>query len=244
MTVETTTNVTVTQCNGATVDFPFNFKVIDENDLVIQRRVLATGLVDKTYSNSEVTVTGIGDAGGGTVTISPALADGYEIVLSRDVSLKQELDIVNQGGFFPETVEQQLDLMEMQIQQIREKADRSIGTALGDNLNNLPGKLGRANQYLVFDADGNPAVSTGTGADAGIRTDLASTASGKGAALVETERGGTVQDALDRLPVYLEQYGGGTGVADNRAAFVAALAALDVAGGGVLQLGAGNYNVA
>jgi len=47
-----------------------------------------------------------------------------------------------------------------------------------------------------------------------------------------------------RLQTDVEVFGGGTGVADNTAAIIAALAALHAAGGGVLQLQAGNYQVA
>lgn len=53
-----------------------------------------------------------------------------------------------------------------------------------------------------------------------------------------------VQTKLRRMQVDLEDFGGGTGVTDNTAAFIAALAALQTAGGGVLQIGRGNYNLA
>lgn len=251
MTVETTTNTQVARGNGATTSWPFGFKVLDAMHLVIQRRVFATGVIDKIYSLSEVTVTGVGDAAGGTVEITPALSDTYEVIISRTVPYKQELDIVNQGGFFPDTVEQQLDLMEMQTQQISDKADRAIIVPAGEAGGSLPIKALRANKFATYDSAGDPAVADGAApvpntavnivsdgpstvqADLNARPTsaaLASTASGKGAALVGFIGAGTgavgrtlAEKAAERISP--EDFGAvGDGATDDTDAFNAAIA--------------------
>lgn len=193
MTVSTTTREVVLETTGATTEFPFNFRVLDADHLTVQRRVVSTGLVDKTYTASEYSLTGVG-TDSGSVTISPALASGYEIVITRTVDYKQELDIVNQGGFYPESVEEQLDLLVMQVQQLAAAVGRSIVVAPGSSLDELGPADIRANQYLLFDANGQPSLSEGTGSDTGIRGDLASTTSGKGIELVA----GAIRPALTR----------------------------------------------
>lgn len=89
-----------------------------------------------------------------------------------------------------------------------------------------------------------------------IKTDIltkvssAALAASGGSALVGFISGGTgavattVQAKLRRIQVDLEDFGGGTGVSDNTAAFRKAMTALETAGGGMLQLGAGTYELA
>lgn len=131
MTVTTTNNVVVLETNGATTVFPFNFKVIEPEHLSVERRDPTTLAIEKTYSASEYVLTGLG-SNSGSVTISPAPVDGKEIVIRRTVPYRQDLDLVNQGGFYPETVEEQLDLIAMQIQQTAEAVGRAPKVPFGE----------------------------------------------------------------------------------------------------------------
>lgn len=172
MTVETTTNVAIHTGNGVADTFPFSFKVLDVDHLTVERRVLATGLVDKTYTAEEFSVTGIGDNDGEVTLTDGPLEATYQIIITRTVPYKQEVDIVNQGGFYPDTVERQLDDIVMQVQQIAELAGRTIRFAKGESPAELGAAAARAGYYLTFDAEGNPAFSTGPGSDSALRTDL------------------------------------------------------------------------
>lgn len=213
MTVETTTSTVVYQGNDVAVEFDFPFKTLDETHLSVTRRDTATGLVDYTYTDSDFTITGIGDAEGGTVELNDPLASGYEIVIERTVPYTQALDIVNQSGFYPQSIEDQLDLIEMQVQQIAALAGRSITVAVGEELDSLPSATARANMFLSFDANGLPVLSSGTGSDSAFRTDVAAAdgsslvgfiQSGAGALLRSTE--GKLREfvsALDYIPVAL-----------------------------------------
>lgn len=189
MTIATQTNVSISRGNGATVTFPFNFKVIEAGHLSVERRVYATGLVDKTYSESEYTLAGLGGDSGSVTILGDPLSSDYEVVIRRTVPYKQELDIVNQGGFYPNTVEEQLDLITMQIQQVAERSGRSLTVPAGSAPLDLPIAAVRAGYFLAFNAAGDPIVTEGIGSDASLRPDLASPVPGKGAALVETQFG-------------------------------------------------------
>jgi hypothetical protein len=132
MTVSTTNNTVIYRGNGAVDEFSYPFLVYDEDHLVVQRRVFATQVIDKTYTSGEYTVDGVGEASGGSITlVAGALDDDYQIIITRELPIKQELDIVNQGGFLPDTLERQLDELTMSIQQVAAKANRAVVVAAG-----------------------------------------------------------------------------------------------------------------
>lgn len=246
MTVLTSTNSVVYRGNGSATQFAVPFKVLDEDHLRVRRRVYTTGVMEYTYVGTDYSYTGLG-AESGTLTLAgTALSDTYELVIERIVPYTQNLDIVNAGGFYPETVEEQLDLMTMGIQQIAELAERGIVVPIGETGVELPAAEDRAGGFLGFDAEGDVAVLSGTGADSAFRTDAA--ASG-GAALLGFIQSGTgadaesVQTALRRF-VWAEQYGFSTAAsaANNATALRQAVDALG-ATGGIVRIGPGTFNV-
>lgn len=175
MTVETTASLSIHRGNGVADEFDFNFKVLEASHLVVQRRVFATGVVDHTYDTDEYSVVGIGDDEGGSVTLNDgALSEDYEIIISREVPIKQTLRIGS--SFLPSTIEDQLDRLTMSLQEVGSKADRAIRVPVGEELSDIPGRDDRASKYLVFDPDGELSLSEGTGTDTGLRSDLASNA--------------------------------------------------------------------
>lgn len=197
MTVNTTDSTVIYSGNGVSTEFDFPFKVLDESHLEITRRDTATGLIDYTYTDSDYTITGIGEALGGTVELNDPLESGYKIIITRVVPYTQEVDIVNQSGFYPEVIEDQLDLMEMQTQQVADAAGRSIKVPPGETIDEMPGAAARANKFPAFDALGVLYMSEGTGsdgfrADAGARTGAALIGTGAPAILT------TVEAVLDK----------------------------------------------
>lgn len=102
-----------------------------------------------------------------------------------------------------------------------------------------------AGKFIAYDAKGNPTASTGTGADAGLRTALAAD---DGAALLGYSSGGagaaiySGRDKLREIAVSLEEFGAtGDGAADDAPALRKAIAYLKTIGGGVIRLGAGKW---
>lgn len=62
----------------------------------------------------------------------PALGADKKIILLREVPYTQEIDLINQGDFYAETIEGGFDNSVMQIQQLAERADRALEVPLGD----------------------------------------------------------------------------------------------------------------
>ncbi len=163
MTVTTTARLVIQTGNGSTTEWPFAFEVPLATDLVVQTRVIATGVVT-VISSSDYTVTGIGLVVGGTVTYplsgSP-LASTVEIIISRVVPLTQLLDINNQDGFNPEVVEDEFDSVVFQTQQLDDDLQRAFKVPFGETMSvSLPKIADRLSKYFFFDAAGNPGVSS------------------------------------------------------------------------------------
>lgn len=123
MTVTTTANSVTYIGNGATTEFAIPFRVLDEDHLVVERRVIATGLLEHIYIGSEIIVT-LGDESGTVEIDGTALSSDYQVVIRREVPITQDLDIVNAGGFYPDTVERQLDMIVMGMQGLEEQIDQ------------------------------------------------------------------------------------------------------------------------
>lgn len=129
MTISTQSRVVQYTGNGVTTVFPFTFPVRDADHLLVQV-YNKTDLSVVTLDPSDYTATGVGPASsGGSITYNPLgvpLTSNDLIVIYRQVPYIQDLDIVNQSGFYPETLEGQLDLMVMQVQQLAESVSRAL----------------------------------------------------------------------------------------------------------------------
>lgn len=119
-------------CNGVTTAFPYTFRILDESHI----KVILTnsqGVETVLALNSDYTVTGVGAANGGNVVVSPAKASGNFITNLRHPPFTQETDFQNQGAYYAETVEDRFDLLTMQIQTVKERADRSVALPASDD---------------------------------------------------------------------------------------------------------------
>lgn len=142
MTITTEISSVTYTGNGSTTDFPFTFRVDEDEDLVVTKITVADGTEDE-LGGGEYTVAGIGNVNGGSVTVTPALSFLYELKIERIVPFLQELNIDNNGGFQPEVIEGALDTLEMQIQQVAasvEGFEEAIET-LEDDFDNLEADL-------------------------------------------------------------------------------------------------------
>src|SRR6185295_11478963 len=114
--------------NNATTVWPYTFPIPSQASLVVTLVDVASGnptvLAPVSYS-----VTGLGSDIGGTVTYplsgSPLTPATY-IVIERFVAEVQETDLTNQGGAYPEDIEDALDYITMQILQVQDQINRAI----------------------------------------------------------------------------------------------------------------------
>lgn len=107
--------------NGSTTVWPFSFPVSDASWLQVKTKNDAGVL--STIPASDYTVTGIGAAGGGTVTYpkSGALSTGTRIRIQRVVPILQSVEIVNQEGYYPEVLEASADYRVFTDQQLNQR---------------------------------------------------------------------------------------------------------------------------
>lgn len=165
MTVATTSRKVTYEGNDVTTVWDFTFPVLDADHISVQvydSVLAATETIDP--ANYAVV---LNEDGTGTVTYPTSgtpLTTTDTIVIIRTVPYTQGLAISNQDGFYPNLVEDQLDLQVMMIQQLKSDVDRVITSPIFDSdllSLELPPAADRAEKYLYFDSDGNVSV-TGT----------------------------------------------------------------------------------
>lgn len=115
--------------NDSASTFPFTFKVFDAAEVEVVRLEVATTVETILSLTTDYTVSLNQDQDsnpGGTITlVAGALATGFNLVITSDLANLQPTDLTNQGGFYPEVINDALDRATIQIQQLEEKVDRS-----------------------------------------------------------------------------------------------------------------------
>jgi hypothetical protein len=94
--------------NGSTTVFAYDFKVLDEDHLVVTL-TSALGVETTQTITTHYTVSGVGVEGGGNITMVTAPASGTTLTVTRDVPITQLIDLQNRGGVQPATLETAYD---------------------------------------------------------------------------------------------------------------------------------------
>lgn len=141
--------------NGSTTAFPFAFKCFAASDIVVVRRVTATGVESNLVLNTDYTVslnTNQDANPGGTVNTIGALGAGFTLTLTTNLQYLQPTDLTNQGGFYPKVITTALDRLTIFTQQLAGLANRALKFPISDgNLDaTLPGKDQRKGRLLAF----------------------------------------------------------------------------------------------
>jgi hypothetical protein len=140
--------------NGSTTSFAYDFKVIDEDHLVVTLKDSSDVETVQTITTN-YTVTGVGAAGGGTVEMVTAPASGETLTISRAVPLTQEVDLANRGGVQPEVLETAYDKLTQALQDQEELHSRVPRFPVSSALTNVELPLTLvANTALVVNAGG------------------------------------------------------------------------------------------
>lgn len=121
--------------NGAVDTYAYGFKIFSDDDLLVKVRSSA-GAETTLTKTTHYTVTGAGNTAGGNVALVNGAFDwldgdgdlktGYTLSIRRKLTIKQATDLRNQGSYFPEDVEDQLDKLAMIDLQQQDELDRSI----------------------------------------------------------------------------------------------------------------------
>ena len=165
MTINSTTRKTNSLVgNGNTHTYPFAFKVFTDADIVVKKLEASTS-IETTLTlglNNDYIVTLNADQNsnpGGSITLKSGgnnlnLASGFSIVITSAVQSLQGTDLTNQGGFFPEVINDALDKSAILHQQQQTELDRSIRFSLTNTIGSLEiteNAAARANKVLGFD---------------------------------------------------------------------------------------------
>ena len=112
--------------DNTTDSYNFDFPVQSKNDLRVVEAD-ADGVESVLTVDVDYTVSGVGDAEGGSITLTAGnLATDHKLMIRVYPSLKQESDIRNQGGFFPETHEDIFDRIVQIAQRLDFENDRAL----------------------------------------------------------------------------------------------------------------------
>ncbi len=117
---------TVFKGNNITTDFPFAFKVWNENQLTVE----VTDLQGSTRVAQDWSV--YITENGGTLHYmheGAPLPTGYSLAILRNMPFSQEVDLVNGTRFDPSIIEDALDKATAERQQLKEAVDRSVKMA-------------------------------------------------------------------------------------------------------------------
>ena len=161
MTVSSATSKVQYNGNGSTTVFAYTFKVFNQNDLTVIVRSAAGTETVKTIT-THYTVSGVGSAGGGNVTMLTAPASGETLTILREQDLTQELDLVENDPFPAQSLEDALDKLTFMVQQHSEEIDRSIKASRTNTITSTEftvSAASRANKIFAFDSAGELAVT-------------------------------------------------------------------------------------
>lgn len=123
MTMQSKVSKAVFSGNGATTDFPFDFKVWDTSEL----SVTITGPDGASISATGWTAT-LTDTGG-TVTYrkdGAPLPSGWKLAILRDMPFTQGVDLLSGTRFDPQVIENALDMACAERQQLLEALERAV----------------------------------------------------------------------------------------------------------------------
>ena len=157
MTVSSTTNKVSANGNGSQTVFPYSFKIFDQDDLTVILRNASGGETTKTIT-THYTVSGVGSASGGNVTMGTAPASGESLTIIREQPLTQGLDLVPNDPFPAASFEDQLDKLTFMVQQHQEELNRSVKGSKTTTITDptfTEDATARANKVFAFDASGN-----------------------------------------------------------------------------------------
>lgn len=125
MTISSSTSKNTYAGDGSTTVFPYTFRILDDDEVLIQIKS-STGVLTDQTKTTHYTVSGVGAQAGGNITMITAPASGETLVISRSMTFQQGTDYSEADAFPAETHEEALDELTMNDQQLKEGLDRAI----------------------------------------------------------------------------------------------------------------------
>lgn len=159
MTIATTLNrIEYAATSGQTI-FPYTFLIFANTDLEVYQEGVKLTLT------THYTVSGVGAAGGGNVTLVTGATLNDEILIVRVMPLTQLVDYVENDPFPAATHETALDRLTMITQQLLETLGRSVKLPVTSPLEDIDLPLPGAGLHLRWNAGGTALETIAVSAD-------------------------------------------------------------------------------
>jgi len=151
---------------GLVDTYAYGFKIFAAADLQIMIRNTDEVESELSYA-ADFDVTGVGEDGGGTITLTAGALDAdFALTIRRVVDLTQQTDLRNQQALFPEVLEDTFDKLTMIDQQQQDAINRSIKmvvTASGGLAPTFP--LPGAGKFIRWNTGGTSLEAVSAGPD-------------------------------------------------------------------------------
>lgn len=160
--------------NGVTTEYPFSFKVNSDSEVVVF--FLEDDGTETIIPSANYTVAlSVNDnvPGGTVTTAAPLPADLRPVFIALDPDFTQGTKFEDEGAFNQSILNPTFDAGALRSIWLRSRISRAFLVPFGEQGITLPRAAERQNKFISFDAAGAPILSAGTGADGGLRTDLA-----------------------------------------------------------------------
>lgn len=179
------------------------------------------------------------------IELTEAPATGAEIEIYRETDVSTPLVDFEDGAIvravdLDAAVAQPRSRVEELGSFMDDLRQRTVKVPFGETSPTLPTLAERQGKYLAFDSAGNIVADPGSGDGAGLRDELASTS---GATFVGISGGRTLDQRLNDEVNVVDEGADPTGATNATAAFAAASAKINAAGGGRLVIPPGTYTV-
>jgi len=142
--------------NGVQTAFTYGFEIFDESDIKVY-----VGSTLKTLT-TDYTVSGVGNASGGSVTFVSAPINNSIVTLIRRVALERDTDLQQNSEMSSTAFNREYDRLWAKLIELSDELERSVRLAPEDATATLtlPLEADRAEKVLGFDENGDLAVTT------------------------------------------------------------------------------------
>ena len=163
MTISTTTIKNSYSGNGSTTTFNYTFKISDDDEIQVIIRS-STGTETVKTKTTHYTVSGVGNANGGSITTTTGNtpASGETVVLRRSTPQTQGLDLIENDPMPADNIETAYDKLTAIGQELQEQVDRSLKISRTNTMTSTEfttSSTDRASKVLSFDSSGELSVT-------------------------------------------------------------------------------------
>ena len=125
MTIAAETNKVTYNCDGSKTEFDFTFKVFQTSDIKVILITVATETETVLTETTHYAITGSLSSGGKVTTVS-TYSSLYKLLITIDIDLDQETDLVYGGSYSSEAIETMSDKLTKVAQQHDEEISRTV----------------------------------------------------------------------------------------------------------------------